>query len=119
MVTLGSNTHFFTPNINIIQIFFLFFKYFCEGGASTSNSSVVFYTIFFIFFYFLPYPGYPRIGLPENWMPDSVRTFTCCLVSEIQTLGLFSPYFSSVNPEDFLKETMNFYMPMLFSSRPA
>ena len=52
MVTLGSNTHFFTPNINIIQIFFLFFKYFCEGGASTSNPSVVFDTIFIYFFYF-------------------------------------------------------------------
>ena len=38
-----------TPNINSIQIFFLFLKYFCEGGASTSNPSVVFYTIFYIF----------------------------------------------------------------------
>ena len=79
----------------------------------------LYFVLFFCIFDFLPYPGYPRIGLPENWMPDSVRTFTCCLVSEIQTLGLFSPYFASVNPEDFLKETMNFYMPMLFSSRPA
>ena len=78
----------------------LFFKYFCAGTRAPPIPALYF-VLFFCIFDFLPYPGYPRIGLPENWMPDSVRTFTCCLVSEIQTLGLFSPYFASVYPEDF------------------
>ena len=99
-----------------LKVFLFFFNIFVrEPEVQAPPIPALYFVLFFCIFDFLPYPGYPRIGLPENWMPDSVRTFTCCLVSEIQTLGLFIPYFASVNPEDFLKETMNFYMPMLFS----
>ena len=55
---------------------------------------------------------------PQNWMQDSVRTFACLPSVVYPDSKTVSPYFCLGKSRGLLKETMNFYMPMLFSSRP-
>ncbi len=91
-------------HVNVFYKYNFFFKDFCAGtgGANTSNPSVCILYYFFgiyIFNHILDCQGLDCLGIG---MPDSIRTF--CLPSfgypESRT---FSPYFASVNPEDFSK----------------